>query len=311
MAQVASYQVPAHPSGLDMRTQLNAIVLAILGDNSGPTAPTTTYPGMMWGDTTAMRLKRRNNANTAWVDIGPIDDFLGTIRTQASTAVQRTGDTMTGALQMYSASGAISMQTYYNAAGYAPHIRSNNAVPGIEIVNGANTAAVWNVTDGGIMYPVGYRLASTGSIYFTHTKGAMSIRGDQGIGANGGLGMINNAGNAWRFQISDEGYWNFPNYCIAPINVAPTSLDTNGFQGTLGPGYLKLNEYNYGGYLDFARARSEDYQWRIHYSFSTGSLEFISKTGQYVSFGNNGDIYSTLGGYWLIGTINEIGRAHV
>ena len=43
MAQVSSYQVPAHPSGLDMRTQLNAIILALIGDNSGPVAPTVTY----------------------------------------------------------------------------------------------------------------------------------------------------------------------------------------------------------------------------------------------------------------------------
>ena len=135
MAQVAKYQVPAHPSGLDMRTQLNAIVLAMIGDNSGPTEPAEKYPGMMWGDTTAMRLKRRNNANTAWVDIGPIDDFLGTIRTQASTAVQRTGDTMSGALQLYSA-GIISSPLYLNSNGYAPHFRSNSSFYGFEWING-------------------------------------------------------------------------------------------------------------------------------------------------------------------------------
>src|SRR5689334_7074686 len=98
MAPVASYQVPAHQSGLDMRTQLNAIVLALIGDNSGPTAPTVTYPGMMWGDTTAMRLKRRTNANDAWVDLGPIDNFLADVTATANNKVSRTGDTMTGAL---------------------------------------------------------------------------------------------------------------------------------------------------------------------------------------------------------------------
>jgi hypothetical protein len=102
MTQVASYQVPAHPSGLDMRTQLNAIVLAILGDNAGPAAPAVTYPGMMWGDTTAQRLKRRTNANDGWVDIGPLDNFLGDVTNQINSAVankvSKTGDTMTGAL---------------------------------------------------------------------------------------------------------------------------------------------------------------------------------------------------------------------
>jgi hypothetical protein len=102
MTQPASYQVPAHPSGLEMRTQLNTIVLAILGDNSGPMPPPETYPGMMWGDTTAQRLKRRTNANDGWVDIGPLDNFLGDIAGQISSAtgnmVKKTGDTMTGAL---------------------------------------------------------------------------------------------------------------------------------------------------------------------------------------------------------------------
>jgi len=82
-----SYQVPAHPSGLDMRTQLNEIVLSVLGDNCGPTAPLETYPGMMWGDTTAVRLKRRTNANDAWIDLGPLDDFLADVRTSISRAV--------------------------------------------------------------------------------------------------------------------------------------------------------------------------------------------------------------------------------
>jgi hypothetical protein len=80
MTQVPDYQVPAHPTGLDMRTQLNNIVLALLGDNNGPVAPTQTYPGMWWGDTTAKRWKHRTNADDAWVDVGPLDDILGDFR---------------------------------------------------------------------------------------------------------------------------------------------------------------------------------------------------------------------------------------
>ncbi|WP_395066210.1 hypothetical protein [Paraburkholderia silvatlantica] len=105
MTQSTSYQVPAHPSGLEMRTQLNVIVLAMLGDNCGPAAPAEMYPGMMWGDTTTNMLKRRTNANDAWVTIGPLDDFLGDVRKAANDAnaasankVSKTGDTMTGAL---------------------------------------------------------------------------------------------------------------------------------------------------------------------------------------------------------------------
>jgi hypothetical protein len=107
MAQVPNYQVPAHPSGLEMRTQLNAIILALIGDNAGPTEPAQTFPGMWWGDTVAGRLRRRTNANDAWVDIGPLDDFIGDVRATAYAAnenannrVLRTGDGMTGRLDM-------------------------------------------------------------------------------------------------------------------------------------------------------------------------------------------------------------------
>ena len=86
MTQAATYQVPSHPSGLEMRTLVNTIIRSILTDNAGPTPPPETYPGMWWGDTTAVRLRRRNNANTAWADIGPLDDFIGDVRRLAEQA---------------------------------------------------------------------------------------------------------------------------------------------------------------------------------------------------------------------------------
>ena len=82
----SSYQVPPHPSGLDMRTQLNLIIQCLLTDNAGPSEPVEMYPGMYWGDTTAARLRRRNNTNDAWIDIGPLDDFLADVRYEASHA---------------------------------------------------------------------------------------------------------------------------------------------------------------------------------------------------------------------------------
>jgi hypothetical protein len=80
MTQPTTYQVPAHPSGLDMRTLVNTIILALVGDNAGPIEPPETYPGMWWGDTTASRLRHRTTANDGWVDVGPLDDPLGDFR---------------------------------------------------------------------------------------------------------------------------------------------------------------------------------------------------------------------------------------
>jgi hypothetical protein len=59
----------ANASGLNVRADINAVLAAILSNNSNATAPTTTLAGMFWYDTTAGILKQRNSANSAWVDV--------------------------------------------------------------------------------------------------------------------------------------------------------------------------------------------------------------------------------------------------
>jgi hypothetical protein len=186
MSQTDSYQVPAHPSGLEMRTQLNVIVLALLGDNCGPTEPIEKYPGQMWGDTTAMRLKRRTNANDAWINIGPLDNFLGDIQGQidSSTAgmVKKTGDTMSGGLTMYG-TGVISSPIYFNAGGYAPHFRSNNQLPGFEWINAANNAVIGSLDNNGAFRCAAGFTASWGVSTF---NGRILAHYGPGTGASGG-----------------------------------------------------------------------------------------------------------------------------
>lgn len=58
----------ANGGGAAVRADMNNALLAILSQNSGATAPTTTKPYMFWYDTTAGVLKMRNAADTAWVD---------------------------------------------------------------------------------------------------------------------------------------------------------------------------------------------------------------------------------------------------
>jgi hypothetical protein len=155
MTQATSYQVPSHPSGLDMRTQLNTIIAALLSDNCGPVEPTVTYPGMYWGDTTAVRLKRRTNANDGWINIGPLDDFLGDLRTSITNAsnaannrVLKAGDTMTGLLTM---SNAAPINFGWQGNAGVAQLRGESSIPGCGFVNSAGTA--WNVTinDNGVV----------------------------------------------------------------------------------------------------------------------------------------------------------------
>jgi hypothetical protein len=60
------------------RSDLNNALLAIVSQNSASTAPTTTYADMFWYDTATNILKKRNEANSAWINLGTINEAAGT-----------------------------------------------------------------------------------------------------------------------------------------------------------------------------------------------------------------------------------------
>lgn len=60
------------------RADINAALQAIATTNSGATAPVTTYANQIWYDTAANQLKKRNEADSAWIVLGTIDDTGGT-----------------------------------------------------------------------------------------------------------------------------------------------------------------------------------------------------------------------------------------
>lgn len=60
-------------SGAAVRADINQQLDAIVSNNSGGTEPATTFPYMLWADTTANQLKIRNGANSSWVVVGSLD----------------------------------------------------------------------------------------------------------------------------------------------------------------------------------------------------------------------------------------------
>ena len=64
--------VIANQSGAAFRSDLNNGLSAIVSQNSGSAAPSTTYAYMWWADTTTGLLKIRNAANSAWVTVGTL-----------------------------------------------------------------------------------------------------------------------------------------------------------------------------------------------------------------------------------------------
>lgn len=61
------------------RTDLNAHLAAIASLNSGATAPSTTFPYMLWADTANDLLKQRNAADSAWISLLVLSTGIGVI----------------------------------------------------------------------------------------------------------------------------------------------------------------------------------------------------------------------------------------
>lgn len=62
------------------RTDLNNAFAAIVSQNAGASAPSTTYAYMLWYDTTNDLLKMRNADDDAWVDLFTVDQTGDTAR---------------------------------------------------------------------------------------------------------------------------------------------------------------------------------------------------------------------------------------
>jgi hypothetical protein len=102
MAQATDYSL-ANQSGANFRSELNTILAAIVSQNSGSTAPSTTYSYQWWIDSgvSPALLKIRNAANDAWITVGDVTAAnlgLLTSATAASTYLALAGGTVTGEL---------------------------------------------------------------------------------------------------------------------------------------------------------------------------------------------------------------------
>lgn len=59
----------ANASGASVRSDINNALSAIVTNNSGTAAPSTTFAHQWWFDTTNSLLKQRNEANDAWITV--------------------------------------------------------------------------------------------------------------------------------------------------------------------------------------------------------------------------------------------------
>jgi|11BtaG_2_1085332.scaffolds.fasta_scaffold02356_11 hypothetical protein len=110
------------------RTDLNNAFGAIVSQNSGATAPSTTYAFQLWYDTTANKLKQRNADNDAWIDLFDVDQ-------SADTASPSTGGGGTASFSLFEFT-ATSGQTTFSGADDNSATLSYSAGKILVIMNG-------------------------------------------------------------------------------------------------------------------------------------------------------------------------------
>lgn len=81
-------------AGNTFRSELNSIIAALVAQNSGSSAPTTTFAGQWWYDTTNAILKRRNAANSGWVNCLGFGSSMTQAKSGSYTALASDMDTL-------------------------------------------------------------------------------------------------------------------------------------------------------------------------------------------------------------------------
>jgi hypothetical protein len=88
----------ANQTAANARSDINSALQALGSNNSGSSAPTTTYANMHWYDTSSNILKQRSEANDAWISIGYFDQSTNAFKILDDTIVSNTSGTQTGLL---------------------------------------------------------------------------------------------------------------------------------------------------------------------------------------------------------------------
>jgi hypothetical protein len=70
MSQAADLGAIANVPGASFRARVNAGFQAVTSWHYGPSAPTPTYPLMLWGDQSTGKVWLRDAANAAWAEVG-------------------------------------------------------------------------------------------------------------------------------------------------------------------------------------------------------------------------------------------------
>lgn len=95
----------ANQAAASFRSDLNNALLAIVTQNSSATAPTSTFADMLWYDSANNQIKKRNEADSAWITLGTVNEGAGTF---TATGALGFGFDVNNTLSINSGSGVTS-----------------------------------------------------------------------------------------------------------------------------------------------------------------------------------------------------------
>jgi hypothetical protein len=186
--------VVSNQSFVALRADLNNALAAAVTNNSGPAAPSTTYPFMLWPDTTEGLLKIRNAANNAWIPVGTLDTLNLGLATAASVAAAAP---VLGTAQNSTSGTAIS---FTGIPSYAKRVTllfsgvSTSTDTGILVQLGVGTTP----TTAG--YANGYSTIATtfdGNSYLTTATSGVPVYNQAAFTTTGQITFTNITGSTW------------------------------------------------------------------------------------------------------------------
>lgn len=136
--------VIANDTAANVRADINSALAAIASNNSGATAPATTYANQWWYDTSTDTLKIRAEANDAWISVAILnqtsDQFFPIVGGVAVTAngteinyldITTLGTSQASKAVTADASGDVKfanavVETVYALSGTTPALNPNN-----------------------------------------------------------------------------------------------------------------------------------------------------------------------------------------
>ncbi|MFP2239964.1 pyocin knob domain-containing protein [Pseudescherichia vulneris] len=214
-------------TGLNVRLDINDAFQAQASNQIGSTEPPVMYAGQLWADTGTMKLRQRNSANTAWVEMAILDKTavltVNGVNADANgnIAVSFTVDDVQGAVPETRKVNGHALSTDINVT--SSDIFNGQAVSlgGGDNINSKTTAGLYyNAANSNATSANNYPSTNAGALLVMKDPGCTQVYYEYGA-ANSNKpriyhrGFYSNTWSSWE-QVYDSG--NQPPYPVTSVN---------------------------------------------------------------------------------------------